>query len=672
MARDKKREAAPARPFNPLGGWKWLIAAAFVLALFYFTPLLSSNATIQWDAVDVHYPSQWYFAGQVRHGHLPQWAPYIFSGFPFLADPQVGAFYPLNWPFFLAGITPGAIEAELALHSLIALCGAFFLMRRLTGNVAASLTGALAYALGGFFAGHSSHVGMFQGAALLPWLLYCFDRALEASPARWISLSAGVAGCIMLAGHMQTAMYALMALALFAAWRVIELRSLWRRAVIGLAAAAALSGALAAVLILPAMELTDQSIRATMDFSKGVEGTLPVGALGTLVYPDALGVLSGQYRGGVDMTQSYYYAGILLLPLAAFALRRRAAAILAALLVAVPVWYMLGPSAGLYHLGAVLPFLHKMRAPVNGWFVAALGLSVLAAMGAAEAEARWKKAWLGLALLAVFAIDLCHFNSWSNPLTYGRISYFDMYGPGQRALEGKMSAALLPGYRLHLQDRFQIFGPMNSPLLAQVETTYGYNPLELAAYRDYRKAAESNHRLVDGLAVALEVLPKEEKVAGNQTALKRVMITPQVIDVSTEEQSRARLADLDPKEQSVVLGPHDPVQQDPQAKTELKKLSEGSLTVSYTAASPSLLRMAEVWYPGWEARVDGKPVKVLRVNHALMGAVVPAGTHEVVFEYKPTRFGLGAAISGVALVLLVVGISWREKREGALDEGVAA
>jgi hypothetical protein len=25
---------------------------------------------------------------------------------PLLADPQVGAWYPLNWPFFLAGIGP--------------------------------------------------------------------------------------------------------------------------------------------------------------------------------------------------------------------------------------------------------------------------------------------------------------------------------------------------------------------------------------------------------------------------------------------------------------------------------------------------------------------------------------------------------------------------------------
>lgn len=191
--------------------------AAFVLLLFYFTPLLSPNATIQWNAVDLHYPSQRYFADHVKDGQWPFWTPFIFCGFPFLADPQLGAFYPLNWPFFLSGITPGAIEGELALHSLLALVGGFLLLRRLTAHMAGSLAGALIYALGGFFAAHSSHVGIFQGAALLPWLLYTFERGLHGSAMRWFAASSGVAGCIFLAGHLMTGVHALAGLALYAA-----------------------------------------------------------------------------------------------------------------------------------------------------------------------------------------------------------------------------------------------------------------------------------------------------------------------------------------------------------------------------------------------------------------------------------------------------------------------
>jgi hypothetical protein len=85
---------------------------------------------------------------------------------PFLADPQVGAWYPLNWPFFLLGITPKAMEWEMALHCLIAAIGAFLLARDLLGSRWAASFCAVFYALSGFFAGHSSHTGIFQAASL--------------------------------------------------------------------------------------------------------------------------------------------------------------------------------------------------------------------------------------------------------------------------------------------------------------------------------------------------------------------------------------------------------------------------------------------------------------------------------------------------------------------------
>jgi hypothetical protein len=679
MAKEKTREKrgapAPERSFEPLGGWKWMGVAVFVLLLFYFTPLLSPNATIQWDAVDVHYSSQKYFGDHMREGQWPFWTPLIFGGFPILADPQVGAFYPLNWPFFLTGISPGSIQAELALHSLIALCGAFLLLRRLSGHVAGAMTGALAYALGGFFAAHSSHVGMFQGAALLPCLLYSFERALERSALKWLPAMAGITGCIFLAGHLQTALYALIGLALYAAWRVSEQPGRWTMAVITVAAATALGTALAAVMILPGMELAGESIRAGADYGSSQEGTLGLGGgLGTLVHPNAAGTFSGARTPGTDVTQVYYYAGFLLLPLAGLALRRRGAQVLCGLMVVLPAWYMLGPAAGLYRAGAMIPYLHQMRAPVHLWFVASMGLAILAAFGVGEAEQRWKKPWLGLALLVVFAVDLCQFNSWSNPLTYGRASYDALYGEGEKALRFKVGPEVKSPFRLHVPDRLPVFGSLNSTLTTPVESTYGYNPLELAAWADYKMAAQQNHRLIDGLAVMIEVDARNEQVKSNQTVAPRAYFAPRLSRVSSMAESKARLAGLSPAEESVVLGLPDGISPDPFAKAESMQVLEGKVAIRYTAASPSLLRLADAWYPGWVATAAGKPLEVLRVNHALMGVVVPAGSHEVVFEYKPRRFRAGAMISGGALLLLLLlwGLSWRKKTEGAGDDGVGA
>src|ERR1035438_4647422 len=141
MASKKRERRAPApsaSPANSMSIWDRLanprtilLGLAAAVLLFYFKPLFSANASIQWDAVDVQYSAQNHLSDMLRAGKLVQWTPYVYSGMPFLADPQGGAGYPLSWPFFLAGITPRAIEWELALHCLLAAIGGYLLGRDL-------------------------------------------------------------------------------------------------------------------------------------------------------------------------------------------------------------------------------------------------------------------------------------------------------------------------------------------------------------------------------------------------------------------------------------------------------------------------------------------------------------------------------------------------------------
>ncbi|HYW86760.1 MAG TPA: hypothetical protein VFB50_03270, partial [Chloroflexota bacterium] len=153
----------------------WLgILLLGVLVGGYFAPQLLGGTT-QWDGIDVHYASQRYFADAIHNGELPFWTPYIFSGFPLLADLQTGAWYPLNWPFFLLGMTPNSISGELLLHTLIACLGAYFLARRLFNKQHAAIASGMFYGLSGYFAAHSQHVGMVETAAWLPWLVLLLD-----------------------------------------------------------------------------------------------------------------------------------------------------------------------------------------------------------------------------------------------------------------------------------------------------------------------------------------------------------------------------------------------------------------------------------------------------------------------------------------------------------------
>ncbi len=78
----------------------------------------------------------------------------------------------------------------------------------------------------------------------------------------------------------------------------------------------------------------------------------------------------------------------------------------------------------------------------------------------------------------------------------------------------------------------------------------------------------------------------------------------------------------------------------------------------YDIASPAggLLVLSEVYYPGWTATIDGKPVEIGRVNYLLRALRVPAGEHKLVLEYRPKSITLTNAISYAAIALMLLAL----------------
>jgi Bacterial membrane protein YfhO len=71
------------------------------------------------------------------------------------------------------------------------------------------------------------------------------------------------------------------------------------------------------------------------------------------------------------------------------------------------------------------------------------------------------------------------------------------------------------------------------------------------------------------------------------------------------------------------------------------------------------LLLADTWYPGWHADVDGRRVEVERADAFFRAVRVPAGTHDVQFRYEPSSYRRGALISvgsWVAWLLVAAGL----------------
>jgi Bacterial membrane protein YfhO len=75
------------------------------------------------------------------------------------------------------------------------------------------------------------------------------------------------------------------------------------------------------------------------------------------------------------------------------------------------------------------------------------------------------------------------------------------------------------------------------------------------------------------------------------------------------------------------------------------------LDVNLEAAG--IVVLADVYYPGWELTIDGKPAPIYRVNGFMRGAAVPAKAHQLVFTYAPRSFRIGKVVSIAGLALFV-------------------
>ncbi|MDO8451696.1 MAG: hypothetical protein Q7S76_02395, partial [bacterium] len=74
---------------------------AILVVLIFGTGLFPSSEGLLFGD-DIH--RQYYFYRQflresLSNGVIPWWNPYIFSGVPFIANPVVNFWYPLNWLF---------------------------------------------------------------------------------------------------------------------------------------------------------------------------------------------------------------------------------------------------------------------------------------------------------------------------------------------------------------------------------------------------------------------------------------------------------------------------------------------------------------------------------------------------------------------------------------------
>jgi hypothetical protein len=152
-------------------------------------------------------------------------------------------------------------------------------------------------------------------------------------------------------------------------------------------------------------------------------------------------------------------------------------------------------------------------------------------------------------------------------------------------------------------------------------------------------------------ALSRAIMVPDYVLAGDATAALEAMIAP----------------DFDPERQVVLLTGEDQELPQPNSPTdpagfvahaEVLRYEPLHVVIETGSNHTGFLVLSDLYYPGWEATVDGEPIPIYEANACVRAVPLDQGAHTVEFRYKPKPLLYGAAISlASALVLLVV---WRK------------
>lgn len=668
---------------------KWLrtflLHAAIVTAVF--SPVLLRGQLLAPDD-GLHFFLPAYLANERI------WDPYLMCGFPAFADPQTMLWYPLRH-------LPGGVAGwNSFILSGFTLAAAFFhrWVASLTKSELGGFIAGFAYALSGYLMSHLRHPNVVHTAAWIPFVFFAIDRIRETPTRRRIAALAAAIAMTILAGHPQTLAYLGGAAIAYAARESATAPRRRGRILGATALSMVLACALAAILVVPMLDLSARSFRAV----GGVEDALvPKFAAKELTYS----LVSPIFRGGASSREAQgiltdAFVGFTGFALALFALLKggRRERFLGFLALA-GVILALGDANSLHKLGIEIPGFDMFRVSSRHLAISHLAISALAGFGISRLPKTPARIAAALVVLEVAGF------AFSSEWRFRSLPPHELDAPA--FLEPVREELGRTGQRLvSASGRWQgkDGGPPNRTTLWKIPTCAGYNPLrtqDITQLLDLNLRAQvaldhliGEHRALDLAAVRYLTVDSKSRqlplfmASGRWThiasheetllfesrhAMPRAWLTPSVRVMHRTQILKAvhqgPLPDnstFDPSRTALV---EEPISAWNEVEPILSSDSVDSLELvlegarisrirTYSAA-PRFLVLSDAYDAGWGARVDGNHAPIHRCDFMFMGIALPPGEHEVRLDYRPRRLLVGAAITIVAVSVLLGLLIWR-------------
>lgn len=192
----------------------------------------------------------------------------------------------------------------------------------------------------------------------------------------------------------------------------------------------------------------------------------------------------------------------------------------------------------------------------------------------------------------------------------------------------------------------------------------GYHAAKLRRYQDLidEHLTQMNMNALNMLNTKYIIVEQDGEVVPmvNEERLGNAWFVDEIIPVETPNQESDMLRVIDPASVAVVdrkfsdFVTDSKTPADTSAHIELSSYAPDVLTYQSNCAFDKTAVFSEIYYPyGWKAYIDGTPVEHFRVNYLLRALNIPAGNHEIRFEFRPDSVIKGNIISAVFTFVMV-------------------
>ena len=385
-----------------------VVVLAATLGLLHAEALFGGRIYHADDVGEGYWPSRVAILRALASGEIPDWEPRAWGGYPLVAVPNYGTFYPPNALFLVLGAARGVAWSVVA-HQLAGGIAMLALLRKRGLILPAAAFGAVAYALGTFSVERIRHLAFEQSIAWIPILLIGLDDILGGRVRRGILVAGLALGFVCLAGALPLVPFVCALALAYVVPRAGRSVRVWGAIVASLG----LAGCVGAAQLVPTLWHLSLSPRhAGVSYEFASRYAWPdLRWIVTFLAPDVWGVPHlGRYFGPPTHWElAGYYPGALAVALAFLApvIRKRELAALAALSL-LAIGLALG-DAGPIHpvLFRFVPGYRSLRCPARALFVLVVTVPVLAAEGIHRLRgARLSERALRGSLAALFAAGL--------------------------------------------------------------------------------------------------------------------------------------------------------------------------------------------------------------------------------------------------------------------------